>query len=233
MNRSLAGEHGHGRRADRRFLILHKELDADDGEMTRTQKVRRGFIADRYGPLDRCALRRLEARPHRDRGHVRGRPQGQGRRRCRRQDRREVLSDRSRAEAGGGTIGSVCRDVAREDRRSAAGDVRAERRRAAQRSRTSRSPSAACSAISDVSFDDRARAKSRHHRPQRRRQDVDAQRHQRLLPSAGGPHHLQGPECATTCGPTRPRARASRAPSRTWRCSRACRRSTTSWPAAR
>jgi long-chain acyl-CoA synthetase len=35
----------------RRFLILHKELDADDGELTRTQKVRRGFISDRYEPL--------------------------------------------------------------------------------------------------------------------------------------------------------------------------------------
>ena len=35
----------------RRFLILHKELDADDGEVTRTQKVRRSFIADRYAPL--------------------------------------------------------------------------------------------------------------------------------------------------------------------------------------
>jgi long-chain acyl-CoA synthetase len=35
----------------KRFLILHKELDADDGELTRTQKVRRGFIADRYEPL--------------------------------------------------------------------------------------------------------------------------------------------------------------------------------------
>jgi long-chain acyl-CoA synthetase len=35
----------------KRFLILHKELDADDGELTRTQKVRRGFIADRYAPL--------------------------------------------------------------------------------------------------------------------------------------------------------------------------------------
>jgi long-chain acyl-CoA synthetase len=30
---------------------LHKELDADDGELTRTQKVRRSFIAERYGPL--------------------------------------------------------------------------------------------------------------------------------------------------------------------------------------
>ncbi len=35
----------------RRFLVLHKELDADDGELTRTQKVRRRFIAERYGPL--------------------------------------------------------------------------------------------------------------------------------------------------------------------------------------
>ena len=35
----------------RRFLILHKELDADDGELTRTQKVRRGFVAERYAPL--------------------------------------------------------------------------------------------------------------------------------------------------------------------------------------
>ncbi len=35
----------------KRFLILHKELDADDGELTRTQKVRRSFIAERYAPL--------------------------------------------------------------------------------------------------------------------------------------------------------------------------------------
>jgi long-chain acyl-CoA synthetase len=34
-----------------RFLILHKELDADDGELTRTNKVRRGFIAEKYQPL--------------------------------------------------------------------------------------------------------------------------------------------------------------------------------------
>ena len=32
-------------------MILHKELDADDGELTRTRKVRRPFIADRYGVL--------------------------------------------------------------------------------------------------------------------------------------------------------------------------------------
>jgi long-chain acyl-CoA synthetase len=34
-----------------RFLILHKELDADDGELTRTRKVRRGFIGEKYGSL--------------------------------------------------------------------------------------------------------------------------------------------------------------------------------------
>ncbi len=34
-----------------RFLVLHKELDADDGELTRTRKVRRGAIADKYGVL--------------------------------------------------------------------------------------------------------------------------------------------------------------------------------------
>ncbi len=35
----------------KRYLILHKELDADDGELTRTRKVRRNFIAERYEDL--------------------------------------------------------------------------------------------------------------------------------------------------------------------------------------
>ena len=34
-----------------RFLVLHKELDADDGELTRTRKVRRGAIAEKYAVL--------------------------------------------------------------------------------------------------------------------------------------------------------------------------------------
>jgi long-chain acyl-CoA synthetase len=34
-----------------RFLILHKELDADDGELTRTRKVKRGAIAEKYALL--------------------------------------------------------------------------------------------------------------------------------------------------------------------------------------
>ncbi len=35
----------------RRFLLLHKELDADDAELTRTRKVRRGFVGERYKEL--------------------------------------------------------------------------------------------------------------------------------------------------------------------------------------
>lgn len=35
----------------RRFLLLYKELDADDGELTRTRKVRRGVINEKYGDL--------------------------------------------------------------------------------------------------------------------------------------------------------------------------------------
>ncbi len=51
VNRSLAEEPLMAGAQVRRFLILHKELDPDDGELTRTQKVRRGFIAERYAPL--------------------------------------------------------------------------------------------------------------------------------------------------------------------------------------
>ncbi len=51
VNRSLSVEPRMGGAQVRRFLILPKELDADDGELTRTQKVRRGFIADRYETL--------------------------------------------------------------------------------------------------------------------------------------------------------------------------------------
>jgi long-chain acyl-CoA synthetase len=34
-----------------RFLVLHKELDPDDDELTRTRKVRRGFVAEKYRVL--------------------------------------------------------------------------------------------------------------------------------------------------------------------------------------
>jgi long-chain acyl-CoA synthetase len=51
VNRSLVEEGAMAGAQIRRFLILHKELDADDGELTRTMKVRRGLIGDRYGAL--------------------------------------------------------------------------------------------------------------------------------------------------------------------------------------
>ncbi len=51
VNRDLAAEPLMAGAQIKRFLILHKELDADDGELTRTQKVRRSFIADRYSDL--------------------------------------------------------------------------------------------------------------------------------------------------------------------------------------
>ena len=51
VNADLAGEANVAPSQIRRFLILHKELDADDGELTRTRKVRRRFIAEKYAPI--------------------------------------------------------------------------------------------------------------------------------------------------------------------------------------
>ena len=51
VNASLASEKMMAGAQIRRFLILPKELDADDGELTRTMKVRRGLIGERYSPL--------------------------------------------------------------------------------------------------------------------------------------------------------------------------------------
>jgi long-chain acyl-CoA synthetase len=51
VNRDLAGDPQLAGTQIRRFLVLHKELDADDGELTRTRKVRRRIIVDKYRPL--------------------------------------------------------------------------------------------------------------------------------------------------------------------------------------
>lgn len=51
VNRDLASDSSMAACQVKRFLILHKELDADDGELTRTRKVRRRTIAERYGTL--------------------------------------------------------------------------------------------------------------------------------------------------------------------------------------
>ena len=51
VNAELAGEPALAASQVQRFLILHKELDPDDDELTRTRKVRRGFIAEKYAVL--------------------------------------------------------------------------------------------------------------------------------------------------------------------------------------
>jgi len=51
VNADLAGDEKLAGSQISRFLILHKELDADDGELTRTRKVRRNYIAERYDVL--------------------------------------------------------------------------------------------------------------------------------------------------------------------------------------
>ena len=51
VNANLANDSQLSSSQIRRFLVLHKELDADDGELTRTRKVRRRIVAERYAPL--------------------------------------------------------------------------------------------------------------------------------------------------------------------------------------
>ncbi|GAC1356131.1 MAG: AMP-binding protein [Variovorax sp.] len=51
VNADLATEEGMAATQIARFLVLHKELDPDDDELTRTRKVRRGFIAEKYALL--------------------------------------------------------------------------------------------------------------------------------------------------------------------------------------
>ncbi|CAN5129570.1 AMP-binding protein [soil metagenome] len=51
VNADLAAEAMMAGTQIHRFLILHKELDPDDDELTRTRKVRRGFIAKKYQVL--------------------------------------------------------------------------------------------------------------------------------------------------------------------------------------
>jgi len=51
VNRSLADDPMLSHCQVHRFVVLHKELDADDGEITRTRKVRRGVISEKYADL--------------------------------------------------------------------------------------------------------------------------------------------------------------------------------------
>ncbi|PAT40473.1 AMP-dependent synthetase/ligase [Vandammella animalimorsus] len=51
VNQELAGEEGMEATQVTRFLVLHKELDPDDDELTRTRKIRRNFVAEKYAVL--------------------------------------------------------------------------------------------------------------------------------------------------------------------------------------
>ena len=51
VNADLASDPNMSESQIKRFLVLHKELDADDGELTRTRKVRRNFVAEKYEVL--------------------------------------------------------------------------------------------------------------------------------------------------------------------------------------
>jgi long-chain acyl-CoA synthetase len=64
VNRDLAEDAQLAGSQIHRFLVLHKELDADDGELTRTRKVRRGFVGERYHELTEALY------SHRDQVHV-------------------------------------------------------------------------------------------------------------------------------------------------------------------
>jgi long-chain acyl-CoA synthetase len=51
VNKSLSQDEKLKNSQIKRYLLLHKELNPDDGEITRTRKVRRRFIAEKYEPL--------------------------------------------------------------------------------------------------------------------------------------------------------------------------------------
>ena len=95
VNRDLAADPRMAGAQIRRFLILHKALDADDGELTRTNKVRRGFIGERYRQLVDALYGDGQERPHQGRRHLRGRPQGRDR--GRRRDPRSRTASRRAA----------------------------------------------------------------------------------------------------------------------------------------
>jgi long-chain acyl-CoA synthetase len=53
VRQARAARQRHAARAAalRRFVDLHKEFDADDGEITRTRKLRRNVVEERYAPI--------------------------------------------------------------------------------------------------------------------------------------------------------------------------------------
>ena len=123
-----------------RFLILHKELDADDGELTRTQKVRRGFIADRYAPLVEALYdgareasiatevtfedgrKGTVAREHRRSSTWSPFPRQPRRKHARHERRRRILLSVENVSLSFGGVRAICRRLASI---SASGEIRA------------------------------------------------------------------------------------------------------------
>jgi long-chain acyl-CoA synthetase len=59
VNKSLSKDPKLKNSQIKRYLLFHKELNPDDGEITRTRKVRRKFVAEKYGNLLRFAMSKL------------------------------------------------------------------------------------------------------------------------------------------------------------------------------
>ena len=183
-----------------RFLLLHKELDADDQEITRTRKVRRGFVAEKYAPLIEALYGgadhvNVEAQVTYEDGRT-----GTVRAAVRIARGRDLLgAARGRRDEGAGRAAAHAAPRGRRDQRALRGG-------AGPRAGEPR---------------DRARGDRRHHRPQRGGQDHAAQRDQRLLPPLRGRRSASRARTGPSSGPTTWPRSGSPAPSRTWRSSRA------------
>jgi branched-chain amino acid transport system ATP-binding protein len=150
-----------------RFLVLHKELDADDGEMTRTRKVKRGYISDKYQVLvDALYGGKKE----------------------------QFIETAVKFEDG--RSGSVSATLPIVDAKTypvdEEGRVMADKQdRRGHPRHPEHQPALRRGEGADRHQLQRARARgARHHRPQRRRQEQHAQLHQRRVHAAGRQHHL-------------------------------------------
>ena len=217
VNRDLAADPRMAGAQIRRFLILHKALEADDGELTRTNKVRRSFIGERYKALVDALYSGVEERPHQGRRDLRGRPQGHDRGRHR--DPRPRAPSRHRAPRAG----SCARRAERDGRRA-----RVPSTRCCSSVENISLSFGGVKALSDISFDI-AKGEIR------AIIGPNGAGKSSMLNCINGFYHPQQgaitykgvraqPDAAARGG----RAGHRAAPSRTSRCSAACRRSTTS-----
>jgi long-chain acyl-CoA synthetase len=213
VNRDLAAEPTLAASQIRRFLILHKELDADDGELTRTRKVRRRTIAERYGSLIE-APHSAPRRPARKRVIVEDGRKG---------TMRAELTIRDVMMAPCGREAALSRRARRSDR------MISEKTSASRSSKPLRSASPLvgcrrCRASASTSGGTRSSRSSGRTAPARPRCSMSSTAS--ITRSAA--RCAGRARCAAACGRTPPPRKASLAPFRMSRCSAACRPSTTS-----